>query len=74
MIDPGLTCPLLSSSLLFPPTGEISRLAREREEFKNKVQMALQRADKAEQLLRVCQIEKDDLLAAYRAVVDERKR
>jgi hypothetical protein len=52
----------------------VARLAREREDLRARLQGALHRSDKVEQLLRVSQIEKDDLLAAYKAVCDERKR
>ena len=54
--------------------GELATVARERDELRAKLETALNRSAKAEQLLRISQIEKEDLLAAYRALAEERKR
>ena len=54
--------------------GELASLARECEELRDKLQAALNRTEKAEQLLRLSQVEKEDLLTAYKALSEERKR
>jgi hypothetical protein len=49
-------------------------VSREREELKGRLEGTVKRCAHAEQLLRVAHIEKDDLLADYKAVCDKMKR
>jgi len=54
--------------------GELAGVSRARDDLKVKLDTMVTRAAKAEQLLRVAQIEKEDLIAAYKSVCEERRR